>query len=295
MRSNRSRARGQGRPAGTVMPGSLWSRHTSLGYSISQPVPSRSASSASRASIRNRADSPAWEPALRRHCCSGQVQQGGDPDRLDVPDSRHDQAWSGSAGAGIVPALQCVLNLQFQLRGKVLEVDAGGSDELAVGDEPGGVGPAMPLPPVVVARAEELRRIRDPEAAERQPALGRRGVAPGPGQAHPRWPDPVCRPGSTGRGAWSTARSWHCVRSGSRPRRREPATCGPGPAGRDRRGSPPSAGGPACGTGWHVRCTARAGSTPPSGRSPRPRTRRRRRRDRPGQGCRPRCEIPAGR
>ena len=69
-RSNRSRARGQGRPAGMVMPGSLCSRHTSRGYSISQPVPSRSDSSALQASIRNRAASLTWEPALCRHCCS---------------------------------------------------------------------------------------------------------------------------------------------------------------------------------------------------------------------------------
>ena len=69
-RSNRSRARGQGRPAGMVIPGSLCSRHTSRGYSISQPVPSRSDSSALQASIRNRAASLTWEPALCRHCCS---------------------------------------------------------------------------------------------------------------------------------------------------------------------------------------------------------------------------------
>jgi hypothetical protein len=76
-----------------------------------------------------------------------------------------------------VPALQCVLELQPQLRGEILEIDAGGADELAIGDEAVGVGSAMSLPPVVMASAEDLRRIRDPEAAKRQPALCRRGVA----------------------------------------------------------------------------------------------------------------------
>ena len=56
MRSNRSRARGQGRPAGAATPGSLSSRHTSLGYSMSQPIPSRNVSTASRATSRNISD-----------------------------------------------------------------------------------------------------------------------------------------------------------------------------------------------------------------------------------------------
>jgi len=107
-----------------------------------------------------------------------QVQQRGDAHRLDVPDSR-DQARSGGAGAGIVSALQRVLNLQPQRRGEVMEIDAGGADKLAAGDEAVGPGPAMPLPPIVVARAEDLRRIRDPEAAKRQPALRRHGAGRG--------------------------------------------------------------------------------------------------------------------
>jgi hypothetical protein len=50
-----------------------------------------------------------------------------------VPDSRHDQARSGGAGTRIVPELQGVLDLQLQLRGEVLQIDAGGADELAAG------------------------------------------------------------------------------------------------------------------------------------------------------------------
>jgi len=99
-----------------------------------------------------------------------------------VPDSWHDQARGGGAGARIVPALQRVLDLQLQLRGEVLQIDAGGADEFAVGDEAVRVGPVMPLPAVVVTRAEDLRRILDPQAAERQLALGRRGAA---------WPAPL--------------------------------------------------------------------------------------------------------
>ncbi|MGW1160279.1 hypothetical protein ACWD5Q_10625 [Streptomyces sp. NPDC002513] len=48
-----------------------------------------------------------------------QVQQRGDPERLDAPDGRHDQARGGGAGAGVVAALQGVLDLQFELRGQV--------------------------------------------------------------------------------------------------------------------------------------------------------------------------------
>ena len=96
-----------------------------------------------------------------------------------MPDGWHDQAGSGGAGTRIVAALQRVLNLQLQLRAEVLEVDGGGADELAVGDEAVGIGTAMPLPPVVMARAEDLRWVHDPEVAERQPALGCRGVARG--------------------------------------------------------------------------------------------------------------------
>lgn len=78
-----------------------------------------------------------------------------------------------------MPALQCVLDLQPQLRRQVPQIDAGGSDQFAVGDEAVGVGPAVTVPPVVVACAEEFRGIGDPEVAERQPALGGCAVARG--------------------------------------------------------------------------------------------------------------------
>src|SRR4051794_9991085 len=41
----------------------------------------------------------------------------------------------------------------------------------AVCDEPIGVGLALPLPPVVMGRAEKLPWVRDPEVAKRQSAL----------------------------------------------------------------------------------------------------------------------------
>ena len=193
-----------------------------------------------------------------------------------------------------MPALQCVLNLQLQLRSEVLQIDAGGADELAAGDEAAGVGPAD----AAATGRRGPRRRSWPGSRPRgcKTASGTRPpwCRPGPGQARPTRPGPVCRRGSTGPGAWNTIRSWHRGRNGNHPRRREPEACGPGPAGRDRQGSPPWLGGHPCGTGWRVRCTAPAGSTPPSGRSPRPRTGRRRRRDRPGRGCRPRCGIPDG-
>ena len=156
------------------------------------------------------------------------------PRGIEPPDSRHDQARGSGAGAGIVPALQCVLELQPQLRGEILEIDAGGADELAIGDEAVGVGSAMSLPPVVMASAEDLRRIRDPEAAKRQPALCRRGVARSqvgrvPGSARtrsagsgPTSPRPrssnAATSASTSR--WTAVASWSATRCRSASRSR---------------------------------------------------------------------------
>jgi hypothetical protein len=53
IRSKRSLVRGLGLPALMVSPGSLSSRQVSRGYSASQPVPSCSTSTTSRAKARN--------------------------------------------------------------------------------------------------------------------------------------------------------------------------------------------------------------------------------------------------
>ncbi|MGH3421845.1 MAG: hypothetical protein ACRDOD_19895, partial [Streptosporangiaceae bacterium] len=94
-----------------------------------------------------------------------------------MPDGRHNQAWSGGAGPRICPALQRVLDLQLQLRREVLEIDAGGADEPAISDEAIWIGAAVSLPSVVVARAEDLRRVDDPQIAERQTTFSLCGVA----------------------------------------------------------------------------------------------------------------------
>ena len=68
---------------------------------------------------------------------------------------------------------------------QVAQIDVGRAGELAVGDEPAGIGLAGSPPPVLVVLAEQLVRVLGPQGAKRQPALGR-GAAPGQVRCVPR-------------------------------------------------------------------------------------------------------------
>lgn len=107
-----------------------------------------------------------------------QVQQRGDLKGFDEVDGWHDQARGSGAGAVVTSALQDVLDLQFQLWGQISEIDAGGSDEFAVGDEAVEGGAAVTVPPVIVAR--RMPALTEPDVvgiAESAPDRGRRAVA----------------------------------------------------------------------------------------------------------------------
>ena len=192
-----SRSQGWGIPA-KLMVASGWSmprlrsRQMSRGYSVSQPAPKASASTAAARVEDERAPAVPLSRRVRaRPPVFGLLQQGGRARGGQDRDERVTLPGRQSRVLLIAAALQHVLHLQPEPGGQLPQVDVllAGSRVLAGGGELIDTGTPVVLPAGVVAVAEH-RRAAGPQGAVADPA-GAAAARP----AAAAWPAPASPPG----------------------------------------------------------------------------------------------------
>ena len=246
MRSNRRCCGPRAWPLLRVSPGSLCSRHTSRGYSTSQPMPSRRVATTSRACRTNPLIPAAGRERGRRwrHCCSERSSSEADPGGLDLADRPVHHRRRRGDRLLVVAALDARTAAPAWAAGPARGSRCGPRPRSRqCGDVVLHRGAAQLAPPGLVGLAEQVRVVLAPQRAERQPALGgstayddRVGGRPGR-----RVGVAAARPGAAVRAC--TTRT-HCCRSGSRAPCSGSARCRPCSGGPGSARKPASSGRP---------------------------------------------------